>query len=76
MAPTHPPDVHPTSCSVRFSFFLSSGAVCILTLQRWGLVPTPAGAATMWDSYLLVTFETQLYAFCFFLPIGHMAQML
>lgn len=41
-----------------------------------GLVPTPAGTATVWDSYLLVTFESQPYAFCFFLPIGHMAQTL
>lgn len=77
MAPTHPPNVAPTSFSLKL-FFLSFHWSCvyILTVQSWGLVPTPAGTATVWDSYLLVTFETQLYAFCFFLPIGHMAQML
>lgn len=50
--------------------------MCILPLPSWGLVPIPAAPVTVWDPHLLVTFETQPYAFCFFLPIGHMAQML
>lgn len=77
MAPTHSPNVPPTSCSLKLFFFSFHWSHAhILTLQSWGLVPNPAGPATVWDSYLLVTFETQLYAFCFFLPIGHMAQTL
>lgn len=48
----------------------------VLAVSILSVASTPAGTATVWDSHLLVTFETQLDAFCFFLPIGHMAQML